>query len=69
MPHKADPRHFTELQYVTTMAEASRETGIPVPTLSYAIDAGNLAAVRKGRNVLVSVRSLKAYAQKLKSII
>lgn len=65
MPHKANPDHFTELEYVTTLAQACRETGIPRQTISYAIDAGNLAAVRVGKVVLISVRSLRDYAQRL----
>lgn len=67
MPHKANRKHYTELKYVITLAEACRLTGIPRQTLSYAIDAGNLAGVRCGRTVIISVRSLSRYAKNLSS--
>lgn len=60
MPHKAKPEHFIELELVTTMAQAARDYYRCKMTISYAIDAGNLAAIRVGHDVLISKRSLKA---------
>lgn len=67
MPHKANPQHFQELNLVITQAEAVRLYKIYRQTLTYAIDAGNIAAVRCGRNVLVSRRSLEAYLKSSRS--
>lgn len=46
---------------VTTLAEASRMYQRHPNTITYAIDAGNIAAVRVGGIVLVSIPSLRAY--------
>jgi hypothetical protein len=67
MPHKAKPEHFTELDLVTTMAEAIRQYDVHRQTLTYAIDAGNLAAIRQGKIVLISRRSLENYIRTLRS--
>lgn len=61
MRYKANPEHFTELDHVITLAEAVRQYDIHRNTLNYAIDANLIAAVRCGRAVLISKRSLLAY--------
>jgi len=58
MPHKANPKHYHELEKVVTLAEACRLTRRTYNTITYAIDTGNIAAVQCGRNRLVHVDSL-----------
>jgi len=58
MPHKARPEHWHDLANVLTLAQAAREYHISRQSLTYAIDAENIAAIRCGRTVLVSRRSL-----------
>jgi len=67
MPNKAKQEHYKELARVVTLAEAARMVFKHPNTLRYAIDAGNLAAVRCGRVWLVSVSSLNAYTSVQKS--
>lgn len=63
MAHHQTPRtRLTEADYapllaVVTMAEAARMWSRDPKTVRYAIDAGNIAAVRLGRIWLVSVPS------------
>lgn len=61
MPHKANPEHWKDLENVLTLAEACRRYKQHRQTLTYAIDANNLVAVRRGRSVLISKRSLEQY--------
>lgn len=61
MRPKANPEHFRELDMVLTLAEAARRYYVDPTTLSYAIDLGHLAALRCGRIVLISTRSLESY--------
>lgn len=61
MPHKANPEHFNDLKNVLTLAEACRRYKQHRMTLTYAIDANNLVALRVGRTVLISKRSLEQY--------
>lgn len=61
MRHKLNPEHFRELDMVITQAEAVRLYHIHRKTLTYAIDAGHIAATRCGRIVLISKRSLVDY--------
>lgn len=61
MRPKANPEHFRELDLVLTLAEATRQYDVHRKTLSYAIDAGLIAATRCGRAVLISKSSLLAY--------
>lgn len=61
MPHKAKPEHWTELNLVITLAEACRLYNIHRSVLTYAIDANNVAAVRCGKTVLISKRSLEDF--------
>lgn len=61
MPHRAKKEHYQELKYVMTMAEAQRVYFCHRSRLAYAIDAGNLAAVKCGKIWLISVRSLNHY--------
>ncbi len=49
---------YPELRQVVTMAEAARLTFRDPKSIRYAIDTGNIAAVRCGSIWLVSVRSL-----------
>lgn len=60
MPHKANPQHYLCLKHVTTLAGAARMYQRDANTIRYAIDTGNLAAVKDGHNWLVSIPSLKA---------
>lgn len=53
--------HFDLLEQVTTLAGASRLIKVDRKSISYAIDAGHIAARRDGRNVLVSIPSLLTY--------
>lgn len=61
MPHKANPEHLKDLENVLTLAEACRLYKQHRMTLTYAIDANNLVALRVGRTVLISKRSLEQY--------
>lgn len=61
MPHKAKPDHYLDLKNVTTLADACRRWGRSKSTITYAIDTGNVAALRVGRSVLISTRSLVAW--------
>ena len=61
MKPRVKPEDFPELEQVLTLAQACREYGVYRQTLTYAIDAGLLAAVRSGRQVIISRRSLKQY--------
>jgi len=58
MPNKANPRHYTECERVVTLAEACRMVNKPYHTVVYAIDAGNVAALKCGRIWLVHTQSL-----------
>jgi hypothetical protein len=58
MPNKALPEHFEDLDRVVTLAEAARLVYRHPNIVRYAIDTGNVAAVKSGRIWLVSVRSL-----------
>lgn len=60
MPHKAQSDHWTDLKNVTTLAQALRDYRVSKTGLTYAIDAGNIAAIRVGKAVLISIRSLDA---------
>jgi hypothetical protein len=60
MSNRANPQHFETLKQVVTMAEAARLVYRDCKSIRYAIDAGNVAAVRCGRIWLVSVPSLLA---------
>lgn len=61
MRPKANPKHFQDLELVITLAEATRQYDVHRKTLTYAIDAGLIAATRCGRAVLISKTSLLAY--------
>ena len=61
MKRRANPEHFKDLALVITQSEAVRQYNIHRQTLTYAIDAGLIAAVRCGRAVLISKRSLLNY--------
>jgi hypothetical protein len=61
MPNRANPEHFEECERVLTLAEAARVYFISANSLTYAIDAGNIAAVKQGRIWILSVRSLNQY--------
>lgn len=61
MPHKANPEHLKDLENVLTLSEACRRYKQHRMTLTYAIDANNLVALRIGRTVLISKRSLEQY--------
>lgn len=61
MPHKANPAHWQDLANVLTLSEACRLYKQHRQTLTYAIDANNLVALRVGRTVLISKRSLEQY--------
>lgn len=61
MPHKVNRAHFSDLENVLTLAEACRRYKQHRQTLTYAIDANNLAAIRCGVIVLISKRSLEEY--------
>jgi sugar phosphate isomerase/epimerase len=61
MKRKARKEHFDYLENVTTLAGASRLVKVDRHTISYAIDAGHIAARREGRNVLIYVPSLLVY--------
>lgn len=61
MPNRAKPQDYAVLSEVTTVAEAARITYRHPNTIRYAIDAGNVAAVKVGRVWLVSIRSLLAW--------
>ncbi len=58
MPHGANLHHYQVLSRVVTLAEASRMVYRDPKSVKYAIDAGNVAALRCGRVWLVSVDSL-----------
>jgi Tfp pilus assembly major pilin PilA len=58
MPLEAPKEDYEPLEMVTTLAGAVRLTGEYRNTISYAIDAGNIAAQRDGAIVLVSIPSL-----------
>lgn len=58
MPHAANPKHYRELEHVITLAEACRLVGKRYNTVVYAIDAGNVAAIKCGRIWLVHTQSL-----------
>jgi len=58
MPFNAKPEHYEPLENVVTLAEASRRWGKTRQSISYAIDLGNVAGIKCGRNTLVSVPSL-----------
>lgn len=58
---KAQKIHFDQLKNVTTLAGASRLTKVHRNQISYAIDAGHIAAIRDGRNVLIWIPSLLEY--------
>lgn len=61
MPNAAKPAHYEPLEYVVTAASAARLYGVYRSTITYAIDAGNVAAVKCGGVWLVSVPSLVAW--------
>jgi len=58
---KANPHHYSDLQHVTTLAQAARDYHISRQALAYLIDRQNIIGIRVGRTVLISVRSLNAY--------
>ena len=58
MPHNAKREHFDELDAVVTMATACRLVKKRYNTVIYAIDAGNVAAVKDGRIWKVHRQSL-----------
>ena len=60
MPHKARNEHWKDLENVTTLAKAVEEYCVSKSGLTYAIDVQNIAAVRVGKAVLISRRSLDA---------
>ncbi|MEM6284162.1 MAG: helix-turn-helix domain-containing protein [Chloroflexota bacterium] len=61
MPHDAKKAHYIILKQVTTVAEASRACGCARNTIQYAIDAGNIAALKCGGVWLISVSSLRTW--------
>jgi hypothetical protein len=61
VPNKANPKHWQDLENVTTLAQAARDFHVARQTLSYLIDANNIIGIRVGKSVLISTRSLKAY--------
>ena len=61
MKRRADPDHYEELKKVLTLAQAVREYPICRKALTVAIDLEKVAAVRQGRNILISRRSLETY--------
>jgi len=60
MPHEAKLEHFTYLKFVTTVAGACRMYDKPRRTIQYAIDTGNIAALKDGGVWLISIPSLVA---------
>lgn len=58
MPLAAKSQHYRELERVVTLAEACRLVDKQYQTVIYAIDAGNVAAIKCGRIWLVNVQSL-----------
>lgn len=58
MPNHAKKAHYDELKRTITLAEACRLTNRTYNTVIYAIDAGNVAAVKCGRIWLVHTQSL-----------
>jgi hypothetical protein len=58
MPHEAKLEHYKHLNYVTTASEAARMYNRDIKTVLYAIDTGNIAALKVGGTWLVSVASL-----------
>lgn len=68
MPHKAKSEHWIDLKHVTTMAQALRDYKVSKTGLTYAIDAENIAAIRVGKAVLISIRSLDEKYPRRKSI-
>lgn len=61
MPFAASAHHYKDLERVVTLAEAARRWRIHRTTIDYAIDAGNVAGIRCGSIVLVSVASMNAW--------
>lgn len=57
MPLNAKPQHYRELEQVVTLAEACRLVNKQYSTVIYAIDAGNVAALKCGRIWLVHAQS------------
>ena len=66
MKPRINPDHFPELQQVLTLAQAAREYRVHRQYLSVMIDTDRIAAVRQGRNVLISRRSLESVLFPLK---
>ncbi len=61
MPHHARREHFAPLKDVSTLASVAHRWKRDKKTVSYAIDAGNIAACRDGRIWLVSIPSVLAW--------
>lgn len=61
MPNCANKDHYMPLENVVTLAGACRMTGRSRSAIRYAIDAGNIAAVRDGRIWLIYKPSLLAW--------
>ena len=59
MPFEAKQKHYYHVARVITLAEACRRWQKKRSVVSYAIDAGNIAAYQCGRIWLVSVDSLR----------
>lgn len=58
MPLVAKPKHYRDIEKVVTLAEAARRWGVHRDTINFAIDRANIAGLRCGFIVLVSVDSL-----------
>jgi hypothetical protein len=61
MKPKAKQEHFEILENVTTLEDAAKMVHRDPNTVSYAIDAGHIAHLRRGRIVLVCIPSLIEY--------
>lgn len=61
MPHHARREHFIPLDDVSTLVDVARRWKRDKKTVSYAVDAGNIAARRVGRICLIYVPSVIAW--------
>ena len=61
MPLSAQPDHFTVFEQITTVQDAAQRWGYHESTIRYAINTGNIAAVKIGRDWIVSIPSMRAY--------
>lgn len=61
MPNFARPDHYADLEAVTTASEAAKRWHVGYKTVIYAIDSGNVAAVKRGGVWLLSVRSCERW--------